>query len=321
MTPPSDRRHERAGNRRFLLGIRLGRAVLAHARRPVRVRAELRRHDVLAGHAIDREEVAVARRRRHQLARLAVDHAVDQDRRLRRIPVVRVVRRGLEVPRHLAGVDVDGDERAREQVVALAAGARVARRRIAGAEDVEPGLRIVRTRNPHLSAAVPRRIEARPRVEPGIARIHRHRVEDPLALAGLRIVRLQEAGRVEVVAGADQHVVVDDDRRHRREVLLIEVGDLDVPAFLAGARVERHEVVVGRLEEQGVVPHRRAATADVRAALRLPEVLPELAAVARVHRPDVVGRGDVEDAVHLEDRALDGGVRRRREIARALRRR
>ena len=134
---------------------------------------------------------------------------------------------------------------------------------------------------------------------PGIARLHRHGVEDPLPLAGLRIERLQEAGRVEVVARADEHVVADDDRRHRREVLLVEVGDLDVPALLAGPRVERDEVVVGRLEEQVVVPDRRAAVADVRAAPRLPEVVPELVAVARVERPDVVGRRHVEHAVDL----------------------
>ena len=85
----------------------------------------------------------------------------------------------------------------------------------------------------------------------------------------------------------------------------VEAGDLDVPALLARARVERHEVVVGRLEEQVVVPHAGAAVADVRAAARLPEVAPQLVAVVRVERPDVVGRRHVEDAVHLQDRALD----------------
>ena len=122
-----DRRHERAGNRRFLRRIRIDLARRPLAERPVRRRAVLARDEVLAGDAIERVEVAVARRGRHELARLAVDRRVDQDRRLRRIPVVRVVHRRLEVPRHLAGVDVDRDQRAGEQVVALAAGAGVAR--------------------------------------------------------------------------------------------------------------------------------------------------------------------------------------------------
>ena len=75
----------------------------------------------------------------------------------------------------------------------------------------------------------------------------------------------------------------------------VEIGDLDVPAFLAGFRVERDEVVVRRLEEQVVVPDRRAAIADVRRAARLPEVVPDFAAVERVERPHVVRGGDVQN--------------------------
>ena len=71
----------------------------------------------------------------------------------------------------------------------------VGRRRIAGAEDVELGLGIVGAGNPGLRAAVARRVEACPGVEPGIARLHRHGVELPLQLAGFGIERLQEARR------------------------------------------------------------------------------------------------------------------------------
>src|SRR6202040_2611271 len=91
------------------------------------------------------------------------------------------------------------------------------------------------------------------------------------------------------------------------EVLLAERRRFLVPALLARTGVERHEVVVRRDEEEVVAPHRDAAVADVRAALRLPEVVPDLLAVVRVERPDVVGGGDVEDAVHREHRALDLG--------------
>ncbi len=51
-------------------------------------------------------------------------------------------------------------------------------------------------------------------------------------------------------------VVVDHDRRDRREVLLVEVGVLLVPALLAGLRVERDEVVVGRDEVAALSFHR-----------------------------------------------------------------
>ena len=67
----------------------------------------LRRQEVLAVRAIEQEEVAVAVRLRQQLARLPVDDAVDEHRRLRGVPVVRVVRRHLVVPRQLAGVRID----------------------------------------------------------------------------------------------------------------------------------------------------------------------------------------------------------------------
>ena len=165
---------------------------------------------------------------------------------------------------------------------------------------------------------MPGGIEIRPRVETGIARLHRHGVEDPVALAGFGIVRLEESRRIEVVACAHQHVVVDDDRRHRREVLLIEVGDLDVPAFLACASIERDEVIVRRFEEQVVPPDGGAAVADVRPALGLPVVAPQLASVARVEGPDVVGRCDVEDTVDLQDRALHLGGGSGGELSGAL---
>ena len=226
--------------------------------------------------------------------------------------------RRLVVPRHLAGLDVDGDERAGEQVVTLPRDARVARRRVAGAEDVQLRFGIVDAGDPDLATAVACGLEARPRVEAGVTGIHRDGIELPLELAGLRIEGLQEAGRVEVVSGSGEHVVADDHRRHGREVLLVEIGDFDVPALLAGPRIERDQVVVRRLEVEIVVPHPHAAAADVGASLRLPVVVPELAAVARVDRPRIVRRRDVEHAADLQDRSLDVGVAASRELAAAF---
>ena len=102
--------------------------------------------------------------------------------------------------------------------------------------------------------------------------------------------------------------------RRRREILLVEIGDLDEPAFFAGFRVERDQVVVRCLEEQRVVPDGRTAIADVRGAARLPEVVPDFAAVERVERPHVVGGGDVQNAADLQNGALD---RAAGELARA----
>ena len=137
---------------------------------------------------------------------------------------------------------------------------------------------------------------------PGIALLHRHGVELPLQIAGFGIERLQEARRIDIVARAHQHVIPDHDGRRRREIALRQIGDLLVPALLAGLRVERDQVIVRRLHEQVVVPHAQAAIADVGAALGLPEVVPQLAAVARIHRPGVVRHGEVQRAIDLRAR-------------------
>ena len=253
--------------------------------------------------AIDGEEVAVARGGRDQLARPAVDHAVDEDRRLRRVPVVRVVRRRLVVPRHLAGIDVDRDERAREEVVALAA-----RRPCSRASDC-------RCRRCRASSPDRRRRESRPGRRRGARRrgsaTCRGR-DRPASSARYRTSTAACRSPDRTTAGspgASRSLPVPTSTW-----LPMTIGAIvEKYCWLKSAistcqrslpvlRVERDEVVVGRLEVQVVVPHRHAAAADVRAALRLPEVVPELAAVARVDRPDVVGRGDVEHAVDLQDR-------------------
>ncbi len=76
---------------------------------------------MLARHAVKREVIPVAGRGEHQLARFAVEFAVNKDGRLRAVRIVRVMRRGLVIPRHLSGIDIDGHNRAGEQIVSVAA--------------------------------------------------------------------------------------------------------------------------------------------------------------------------------------------------------
>ena len=102
------------------------------------------------------------------------------------------------------------------------------------------------------------------------------------------------------------------------EILEAEIGDVLVPALLARPGVERHQVVVGRLHVEIVVPHPEAAIGDVRAAPGLPVVMPHLAPVARVHRPGVVRHREVERAVDDEHRALDGATAAGDEVASAF---
>ena len=270
----------------------------------------LRREDVLTVDSIQQEKMPVAVGLRDELSRAAVDHAVNQHRRLRGVPIMRVVRRHLVVPHDLPGIGIEGDDRAGIEIVPFAILAGQHGLRIAGADVVEVELRVVGAGEPRHAAAVGHHFGIRPGVG---ARLPgpRRRVPAPDDVAALRIARLEIAGHVErVAADAKQHLPADDDGRARRKVLALDVGDLVMPALFSRRRVERDEVVVRREEVQPVAEHADTAIADVDAAARLPEVVPVLAAGARVDRPHVIGRREVEDAVEHQRRRLD---RRRTE--------
>ena len=158
----------------------------------------------------------------------------------------------------LPGVRVERDDRRGEEVVARAVLVRDDRLRIAGRDEDQVELGIVGDRLPRHAAAVLRHLLVRPGLRARLALLLRHDVPAPLQLAGRRIVRVEVAGNVEVVAAdAGDHVVLDDDRRDRAVVELIEIADRLVPALRAVLDVERHEIAVGRLEVQPVAGDRR----------------------------------------------------------------
>ena len=98
--------HQRAVVLGKLGGVWNGLALGVETLCPIRF-GESGRHDLLSRGAIQDKEVAVARGLGDQLARLAVDGSVYQNRRLIGVPIVRVVGRRLEIPLHLAGVWID----------------------------------------------------------------------------------------------------------------------------------------------------------------------------------------------------------------------
>ena len=73
---------------------------LASTPLPVR-RAKRDGQKIFSGHAIQHKEVAISTRLRQQLARLSIKRCIDQNRSLHRIPIVRIMRRCLKVPRNL----------------------------------------------------------------------------------------------------------------------------------------------------------------------------------------------------------------------------
>src|SRR5262249_10787824 len=114
-----------------------------------------------------------------------------------------------------------------------------------------------------------------------------------------------------VAADADNDMVSDHNRRRRAEVLLPDVGDLLVPAFLAGCRVERYQVAVRRLEENRVIAQADAPVADMDAAPGPPEVMPDLPARASINGVRMIGHCQIEDAVYHQRGRLDGDRRGR----------
>ena len=126
---------------------------------------------------------------RDQLARLAVDLAVDQDVRADLVVVPHVAGRVLEVPVHLAGVGIPGDRAVGVEVVARPIGRVEHRHRIAGAPDGLVGRRIVGAGHPDGAAAgLPGVVLVLPGLAAGLAG-RRDGVLAPEQLAGRGIER------------------------------------------------------------------------------------------------------------------------------------
>jgi hypothetical protein len=62
------------------------------------------------------------------------------------------------------------------------------------------------------------------------------------------------------------------------------------------------------------VPDRNLLVARVRAASSLPEVMPEHAAIARIQRPDMVGRSDIEGIDEVQAVGQLASRERHREV-------
>ena len=205
--PALVRRNQPAVRSRIFRRIRNRLSLLIEARRPVH-RTERSRHQALAGLPVQHEEVPVARCLHQHLPRLAVEVAIHQHRNLHRVPVVRVVRRRLKRPLLLPRVRIDRHDAARIRVVARPHVAIQHRRRISRAPEHRVRIGIVSAGHPRHAAG--RRI--------GRAR-RRRAVPAPLRLARLRVDRLQEPRQIiEVARNTDQHMIPDNQRRHRRPV-------------------------------------------------------------------------------------------------------
>ena len=124
-------------------------------------------------------------------------------------------------------------------------------------------------------------------------------------------MRLDITWNVEVVAAhADDQAILDHHWRGGRVIEVVHVADRFSPALVSILEIQRNQIAVRRFEVQPALVHGGAAISEMVAAGGLPAIVPDLPPRSRVDRPDVVGNGEVQDAVDLQRRALDRPKRR-----------
>src|SRR5688572_24817429 len=166
----------------------------------------------------------------------------------------------LEVPAVFAAVDVEGDDRRREEVVAGAHGAVEIGPRVTRREENEPERGVDRGRVPYGAAAVlPDLVVLWPRLCPALAAA-RDRVERPNERAVARVERLDTAAHPVLGAReARDHAAVVVERGARdREAVLPALG-LHGPRERPRFRVERDDLAVELAHEDAAFAVRDAA--------------------------------------------------------------
>ena len=196
-----------------------------------------------------------------RLARLAVDHRIEQHHRACRVIVPDVVVHLLEMPAVCAGLGIDRHDRGAEQVVALAHRAVIVRPAIAGGE-IQQALAPDRApacsrwwRRRASRAVVPAGQVSLP-TSPGAGSVYdRHRILPVFASSAVSRPRTPNSPPVD--ATVDDAVVVE--RRAGDAVAVLPVLDRRLPHLLAGLHVERHDVGVELAEEDHSFAHRQPA--------------------------------------------------------------
>ena len=315
-------------------GIEHERLAVRIARRGILDRAAGRHVDPVG--PVDLRELL----RRHQLARLAVDHIieavlrrVDQHRTLaaiddqigqldvhRIVEVPGVAGIGLVMPGVLPGLRIQRDDRGEIEIVAAAGRADllVPRKAVTGADVDTVVFRVIGHRLIDRAAAA----ELPPFAGPGGGRLPRRLVmvdrrvagDDipaPRLLAGIEIVGGDIAAHRRVIraAEADHHLVAGNEGRAGDIAARRLVERLDAPQELAILRIDREQAAVARRGENLAVAISDAADAPAgtHPGLRAGRIrdariiLPQQLAGLRVERVDhAVAGGEIEHAVHRQ---------------------
>ena len=213
------------------------------------------------------------------------------------------------MPFQLAAVRIQGEERAGVEVVSRTNVSVVIRPGIPRAPVEQVQLGIVRAGQPGRGSAVLPRV-ASPRLRPGFAR-RRHGPEAPDPIARPWVVRIEKSANATLSASdADNHLVLDCQRRASRGVVQRWIRERLPPHDAASARIERDELRIQGREEQRAAEDRQPAidlaATRVDAAGQLVLVGPQRPSRFRIERDHVARRaGHVHDAIHHNRRRLD----------------
>ena len=91
-------------------------------------------------------------------------------------------------------------------------------------------------------------------------------------------------------------------------MILLDVGEDFVPALPAGFDVERNQMAVRRFEIQPVAIDAGAAIAQLKGRQSLPDIVPDLMAVARIDCVNGIRNHSIENTVDKQRRAAGANL-------------
>src|SRR2546429_2313171 len=192
--------------------------------------------------AVQHKEITISRSLQQHLSGDTLEIAIDEDRNLDGIPIMRIVGRRLEPPSQLTGVGIQRHDAACPRIVSRTILGRQHRRGISCSDVNEIELWIIRSRNPHVSAGGATAESLR-------CFSGKSAVKGPLNVPGFRIKRLQHASQIVEISGrANNDVVANRQRRHGCPIPLLYISDYDIPLHLPVSCIQRDQVRVWRRE-------------------------------------------------------------------------